>query len=73
MAAAAAPGVLTRLTATASFEGVLTAMSSSMQRLVPTGLGRVCLEEWGYTAGDTDELQEQLMQLAGRYSSGDDL
>jgi hypothetical protein len=73
MAATAAPGALSRLTATASFEGVLTGLSSSMQRLVPSGLGRVCLEEWGYSAGDTDELQEQLMQLAGRYTSDDDL
>ncbi|KAF6256570.1 hypothetical protein COO60DRAFT_96392 [Scenedesmus sp. NREL 46B-D3] len=68
-AATAAPGALSRLTATASFEGVLAGLSISMQRLVLSGLGRACLEEWGYSVADADELQEQLMQLAGRYSS----
>jgi hypothetical protein len=44
-----------------------------MQRLVPSGVGRACLDEWGYSVGDTEELQERLMQLAGRYSSEVDL
>jgi hypothetical protein len=73
MAATAAPGALSRLTATASFEGVLAGLNSSVQRLVPSGLGRACLDEWGYSVGDTDELLERLMQLAGRYSSEDEL
>lgn len=69
MAAAAAPGALSRLTATASFEGVLAGLSSSMRRLVPSGQGRACLDEWGYSVGDTEELQERLLQLAQRYDS----
>ncbi|WIA17309.1 hypothetical protein OEZ85_014174 [Tetradesmus obliquus] len=73
MDAVAAPGALSRLTATASFEGVLAGLSSSMRRLVPSGQGRACLDEWGYSVGDTQELQERLMELAQRYDSDDGL
>lgn len=64
-----APGVFSRLTASSGFEGQLQRAARDLQRLGGYGAGRACLEEWGYAASDVDELRENLLLMAGRYST----
>jgi hypothetical protein len=64
-----APGVFSRLTASSGFESQLQKAARDLQRLGGYGPGRACLEEWGYAASDVDELRENLLLMAGKYST----
>jgi hypothetical protein len=60
--------VLSRLTATSGFEGVLKGAARDLQRLGGHAAGRAALEEWGYSASDLEELNENLLEMAGKYA-----
>jgi len=64
-----APGVLSRLTASSGFEPLLQGAARDLQRLSGYAAGRACMEEWGYSMSDMEELKESLLGMAGRYNA----
>lgn len=63
-----APGAFSRLTATSGFEPVLQGAARDLQRFGAYAAGRAALEEWGYSASDIQELRENLLDMAGKYT-----
>jgi hypothetical protein len=62
-----APGVLSRLTASSGFRGLLQGSARELHRASGFAAGRSALDEWGYSSGDVEELREGLLAAAGRY------
>jgi hypothetical protein len=63
--------MLSRLSASKGFQGVLRSAAGNLRRVGGSMVGRVSLEGWGYGQGDVADLEERLQETAGRYSEED--
>lgn len=61
------PGAMARWCATSSFRDHLQRLLSRTQSVAGPALGRSCLEQWGYSASDADELRESVEALREKY------